>query len=139
MLNNRLVGSFLLVHLHMISLLEKYDRDGIRKALSELPAGVNDTYKEALNRIEDVHKQLAYRIFSWLIYSYRPLSLTELQHALAVREGSTEFNDETLPDTHFITSVCVGLVELSPLEVEGSPEESRLVTFVRRYRIISIQ
>jgi hypothetical protein len=115
------------VHLLMDSLAGKYCVKDLLVALETLPEGINRAYDEALRRIEDDHKAIAYQIFSWLTYARRPLSVIELQHALAAQEGTTRLNRKALPDKHFITSICVGLVEVT----EPYPGASPIVTLVR--------
>ena len=47
---------------------------------------------------------------SWITYAQRPLSLHELQHALAVEPNESELDEENIPDIDLIISVCAGLV-----------------------------
>ena len=46
----------------------------------------------------------------WASYSKRPLSLHELQHALAVKPGMKSFDSDRLPPTKTLVDVCAGLV-----------------------------
>jgi hypothetical protein len=71
---------------------------------------------ERINQQSPKRKLMAYRVLSWLLYAFRPLSLVELQCALAVREGMNEMNENDLDDEEFLVSICVGLVTVS----EGS-------------------
>ena len=117
---------FLLARLHMDSLAVESNRNGILKALETLPEGFEGTYDNALERINQQHtrhKDLAYRVLSWLFYAFRPLSLVELQCALAVKEDMSEMDEDDLDDEEFLISVCVGLVTVS--------EGSRQVGLVR--------
>jgi hypothetical protein len=98
--------------LHMDSLAAKSNRNAILRALNELPDGLNDTYDHAMERIKDEHKELAYQVFSWIAHSYAPLTLADLQYALAVQEGMTSLDSDDLDDDLFITSICAGLVEV---------------------------
>ena len=110
---------FLLARLHMDSLAEESNRRAILKALETLPEGFEATYDDALERINQQHtkrKDLAYRVLSWLFYAFRPLSLVELQYALAVKEDMNEMDEDDLDDEEFLISACAGLVTVS----EGS-------------------
>jgi hypothetical protein len=49
-------------------------------------------------------------------YAFRPLSLIELQYALAVREDMINMDEDDLDDEKYLISVCAGLVTVS----EGS-------------------
>jgi ankyrin repeat domain-containing protein 50 len=107
------LARFLLARLHMDSLLGKLNAREVRKALAELPNGVYDTYDEAMVRIGRQDKprtQLAEQVLSWITLTLRPLSVEELQHALAIEPESTSLDPETIIDEEILTSVCAGLV-----------------------------
>ncbi|KAI9767661.1 MAG: hypothetical protein M1840_005532 [Geoglossum simile] len=108
-------GMFLLAQLHTDSLVTKATRKDIRKALETLPKELDGTYEEAMRRIEsqnDDDKQLAEQILSWISYALKPLTLKELQHALAVEPGEPALDEDNLPDEELLTSVCAGLVTI---------------------------
>src|SRR5205809_4719800 len=82
-----LLSRFLLAQLHMDSLAKKKSRRDVRKALENLPKELDDTYMEAMQRIESQHEddvKLAEGVLSWISFTFRPLTIRELQHALAV-------------------------------------------------------
>jgi hypothetical protein len=68
------------------------------------------------------HQRLAKRILSWITCAKRPLTTLELQHALAVERGDSEFDKENLPEIEDIVSVCAGLVTVD--------EESDIIRLV---------
>jgi len=110
----------------MDSLADESNRNGILKALKTLPEGFEGTYDDAMERINQQsrkRKHMAYCVLSWISYAFRPLSLVELQYALAIREGMTEMDENDLDDEQFLISICAGLVTVS--------EESRQVDLVR--------
>lgn len=119
---------FLLAQLHINSLIrDKSNRNAILSAIKELPDGFEDSYRDAMNRIDGQSphcRRMAYRVLSWISYAFCPLSLVELQYALAVKEGTTEMDENDLDDEVFLTSVCAGLVTVS--------EQSRKVGLVRK-------
>jgi hypothetical protein len=118
---------FLLAHLHMGAISRKTNPRAVKDALNVLPEQLNLSYDQTLDRIEqygEEEKFLAYRIFSWLSYSLRPLSLLELQHALAVAPGASEIDIDSLEDEETIASVCAGLIVISK-------EPNSVVTLVR--------
>ena len=97
----------------MDSLVGKLSTAEVLSALEKLPEGMDDTYDEAMERIErqvDNRKQLAKRVLSWLTYVARPLSVRELQHALAVVPNTSNINPNAIIDEEILTSVCAGLV-----------------------------
>lgn len=104
---------FLLAKLHMDSLAEYSNRAAVRNALETLPAEVNATYDIAMERIArqgEYDRKLAERVLSWITFAYRPLSLKELQSALAVSAGKTVIDFDDFEDELILTSVCTGLV-----------------------------
>ncbi|KAF8883121.1 hypothetical protein BD779DRAFT_1399250, partial [Infundibulicybe gibba] len=103
-------GMFLLAQLHMNSLETKLNVRDLRRALDELPNTLDATYDEAMSRISNDYRALAYRIISWLIHAARPLTIRDLQYALAIEEGMTVPNSDNLYDGSSVTSICVGLV-----------------------------
>jgi ankyrin repeat protein len=57
-------------------------------------------------------KAVALTTLSWIYYAKRPLSVGELQHALAVDPSMPTLNEEDIPSYTLILDVCVGLVVL---------------------------
>ena len=95
------------------SLVTKMTRKALREAIGELPKTLNDTYDDALSRINKQNKdekELAERILSWISYAFRPLNITELRHALAVIPGEDHFDEANMPDEEDLPSVCAGLI-----------------------------
>ena len=116
---------FLLVKLHMDSLLSKMTIRDLRKALKTLPTGLDETYSHAMDRIDlqdQDPRQLAYRILYWISYTFRPLTVDELRHALGVEPDEPDFDEENLVDEEDLIAVCAGLVTMEP--------ESRIVRMV---------
>lgn len=92
----------------------------VRRALDKLPEELDQTYEEAMERIQKQHKdrsKLALRLLTWITYALRPLTIDEIQHALAVMDLEPEENDldetgEDFPDTGLLITVCEGLVAI---------------------------
>ncbi|KAF8244499.1 hypothetical protein K440DRAFT_558746, partial [Wilcoxina mikolae CBS 423.85] len=106
-------GMFLLVQLHLDSLASKLTRNAVRNALKTLPDKLDDTYHEAMQRIESQNedeRHLAEQVLSWISCAMRPLASIELQHALAVKPGDSKLDPGDLPDEELLTSLCAGLV-----------------------------
>ena len=100
----------------MDSLRERTNVKSIRKALETLPEGVNgldQAYDGALRRIESQRggfRLLAKRMLGWLTYSRRLMTVTEVQHALAVEPDTQDLDEENLSDVDEIVGFCAGLV-----------------------------
>ena len=67
-------------------------------------------------------EELATQVLSWIICAKRPLSTSELQHALAVEVGEPELDEENLSQIEDVVSVCAGLVTVD--------EESGIIRLV---------
>ncbi|OAL55039.1 hypothetical protein IQ07DRAFT_531702, partial [Pyrenochaeta sp. DS3sAY3a] len=112
-------GMFLLVKLHLDSIQEKRTPKAIRAVLDTLERGshaLDVAYTEAKERMERQTKDsllLAKQTLSWITLAERPMTSTELQHALAVEQG-IPFDAENIIEIEDILSVCAGLVVLDP-------------------------
>ncbi|KAJ7589303.1 Pfs, NACHT and ankyrin domain protein [Mycena floridula] len=94
-------GMFLQARLHLDALASQLNRKGLHKALALLPDRIMDSYDEAMARIKAQGKdqyELAHQIFYWLAYAKSPLSIKELQHAVAVSEDMTEMDLDAIVD-----------------------------------------
>jgi len=69
---------------------------------------------------EDV--ALAKRVLSWISCAKRPLTVLEIQHALAVEPGIMNIDEEALIEEDLLVSVCLGLVTIE--------EESSIIRLV---------
>ena len=111
-----MLSRFLLAVLQTETLLGLPTKGEIKRALQNLPRGPSGliaTYDQAVERIEsqpEARKVLAKRVLSWIVYAKRQLSTLELQHALAIRPGTTKLDDEYIPKPSVIKSICAGLV-----------------------------
>lgn len=96
--------------------MDKLTARAVKAALVDLPKGSNDldvAYNQAMERINNQKqgfRNLADQALTWIIFALRPLSVLELQHALAVEPGDPELDEDNLPDTNEMISSCAGLV-----------------------------
>lgn len=109
---------FLLAQLHLDSLMDQTTPRAITRALQSLPSGSSALYKAHQNAIQRIQGQksnfqvLAWRALSWITCARRPLTVIELQHALAVEPGDTELGEDNLLDIEETISLCAGLVTI---------------------------
>ncbi|KUJ13176.1 uncharacterized protein LY89DRAFT_153773 [Mollisia scopiformis] len=121
-------GMFLLAQLHFESISTKKTLKKMKGVLKNLPIGpkaYDYAYEQAMQRILDHDadsEELAKQVLSWITCSKRPLSTSELQHALAVEVGKTYLDEENLPQLEDMVSVCAGLVTID--------EESSIIRLV---------
>ena len=120
--------SFLLAQLYMDSLSGAISPKAIRTALHYLPKRSNaydQVFHDALARIDgqiENNKVLAKQVISWITLTQRPLTTAELQYAIAIEVGTSEFDAENLREVESMVSVCAGLVTVD--------EESRIIRLV---------
>ncbi|KAG9230435.1 hypothetical protein BJ875DRAFT_385145, partial [Amylocarpus encephaloides] len=111
-------GMFLLAQLYIDSLKGKKSLKAIRTFLKTLPTGLkayDRAYKDAMERIEGQlaeEEELAKQVLSWITCAKRPLTTSELEHALAVEIGELQFDQANLSLIEDIVSVCAGLVTI---------------------------
>lgn len=94
--------------------------EGIRNQTKRMTNGdkseiLDQAYEDAMTRIKDQNVNflaLAEKSLSWIVHCKTPLTTFELQHALAVEIGMSEFDHENIPETNLILSVCAGLVTI---------------------------
>lgn len=98
----------------------------LRKAANSFPSNIHDIYSASWARIKAQSYErasLAEGAIIWLTYAFRPLRITELQHALAVQRDGEGFDDDDIADEETIVSASCGLI--------GIDGESRVVRLVR--------
>ena len=90
-----------------------------------MPNELSAAYDDAMDRIkaqDQYRRQVALRIIHWIFLAYRPLTVAEIKHALAVEEGDAELDPDGIPEDDQLISSCVGMVVVS--------EESGVMGFV---------
>lgn len=106
----------------------------IRKVVERFHNGTgeyDDAYDETMRRIErqgQYAQELAKTVFGWVLNSFRPLTLLELQHALAVEIGAPEFDETNTTDIEQLISVCIGLVT-----IDEQTDSLKFVHYTIRY------
>ncbi|KAJ7222464.1 ankyrin repeat domain-containing protein [Mycena pura] len=106
-------GMFLLAKLHIESLMVKNTIKAVREALQHLPKDLQDTYNEAIERINHQSEEdckLGLLALTWVANTKRLLSVTELQEALAIEPDSTSLDTDNILDINIILAVCAGLI-----------------------------
>ena len=71
----------------MHSLSTKLSIKALKKAIENLPHELNDLYNDALRRIDaqnEDDREVASSLLRWDAYAYRPLTIRELEEALAI-------------------------------------------------------
>ena len=100
--------------MHINNILGQTSRGQVIEALKALPTGLAENIGFTLERIKSQHPQsqaqatLAMNVLLWLSHAKRPLKVSELQHAVAMRPEENGMEDLTDPD--FFVHCCFGLV-----------------------------
>ena len=117
---------FLLAKLHTDSIVGLHNRAAVLEALDSLPTEIHGAYDIVMERIEQqgkIDNALARKVLLWITHARRPLSIEELQHALAILPGMTQMDADHVTDGDILISVCAGLVVVDM--------EQSVVRFVR--------
>ncbi len=121
----------------MDSLAQTATRRKLKDALAKLPENIMGAYAEILesriNSQNDDDRVLAFCIFGWIAFAKRPLTVLELQHALAVDLDSDmmAFNPDNLYSEDVLGSVCGGLVITSGVD-QGEWPRNPIVRFAHK-------
>lgn len=84
-----------------------------RRSLDTLPKGLFSAFEETIERIRDQgdpQSKHAMAVLLWVSHAQRPMTVEELQHALAVREGEEFFDFDNVLTVDKILGCCLGLV-----------------------------
>jgi hypothetical protein len=84
-----------------------------------------DAYDQTMDRVEGQKpgfRRLAEGVLLWITCAQRPLTVSELQHALGVEVGEDILDEENLSQIEVMASVCAGLVTVD--------EESGIIRLV---------
>lgn len=87
----------------------------MREELLRLPTELYDVYAIAVRRIGEQSgrpKDLGMRILAWIIYAVRPLTVPELQHALATRTEDRRFDKEGILAANEFIARTAGLLRI---------------------------
>ncbi|KAI0537483.1 hypothetical protein GGR58DRAFT_471699 [Xylaria digitata] len=112
-------GSFLLPRLAMDLICNQTSVASLRSCLSILPTTYEKAYEITFNRIlkqPDTIVDLSKRVLNWVLHAKRPLTMQELQHAIAIKSGCKSIDPESLEPPKVILSSCLGMISLSRVD-----------------------
>jgi ankyrin repeat protein len=104
--------------LHVNSLKGKINAKAIEDALTEIRSGGNSlvgAYDKTMRMIESQvkgHRKLAMHTLAWVAISSAPLTVEELQHALAIELGKISLNFDNITKFEIVLSTCAGLITI---------------------------
>jgi len=106
---------FLLVFLSIETILQETTiyRRGQRLSAVKNGLGLGGVYEATLGRIKAQggdKARLGMAALMWISHSRRPLQVDEICHALAIRIGSNDFDNDDIPAISTLLGCCQGLV-----------------------------
>ena len=113
---NRAQGMFLYARL-MLNELHRTDTDEERYyALQHLPEGIDAVYSRSMTRIEATkqpRRDRILRLLQWVVHASRPLTVDELEIALAITPNEDVFKSGNKPNVgRLFLDYCTSLLEL---------------------------
>lgn len=107
-------GKFLYAKLYLDSVKTKETVKAIHETLNTFPERLEDLYEENMLRVQSgPFHALGFKVLSRVIYASRLLSLSELQHLVAIIPGRTELDDDDADvDQEDILSSTQGLISI---------------------------
>ena len=120
-------GMFLMARLYLDSLISLSTLRRVKESLDTLPDKLTEVYSDCLDRIRSQNSEdaaLANRTLHWIVHAIRPLTVREMQCALAIRPGDLTLDEDGEPDKDLLISVCAGIVV-----IEKSTETITLVHY----------
>ncbi|KAJ6104603.1 hypothetical protein N7523_010923 [Penicillium sp. IBT 18751x] len=106
-------GMFLLAKFNMDTLASKMRPGEVKEALKVLPKELDDTYNEAMMRINDLpssRKEVAMEFLRWVVFAERPLEIHEIEHALAISPNDHDVDPDNVIRALVLASMCEGIV-----------------------------
>lgn len=86
----------------------------VRKALNNLPSGINKTYERILARVPHGNFNVVHRALLWLSFNILPLLLEELAEAIAIEKGLLDIDEDALLSSpEDLLDMCSSLVIIS--------------------------
>lgn len=117
---------FLHASLQLDALSECLSPEEVRRTLAAFPVNIEDLYLQTWDRIvkrNPTRVELAKVVLLWVLNSSRPMTLEELECAVATSPKTYKFERGKLVPWMYLLSLCRGLVTFE--------EESRAVRIVR--------
>lgn len=91
--------------------------DEVNGLLKELPKDIDEAYDNIMKRIETRRKNeatLANQILPWVCCALRPMTMDELQHALATNLPNWKYQEGKVSPHSVMLSVCEGFIIRAP-------------------------
>lgn len=107
----------------MKPILNCFNPSQLRKTLNGLPKTLYDTYAVMLGKFEEEHYELALRMFHWVLFAERPLSIENLAELVAMDLSEDAPKIESLWDTAECSMICPGFFTTVEEQVDDKNDE----------------
>jgi ankyrin repeat protein len=114
-----LIARFLLSRLAMDVICTLTSVASLRTCLADLPSTYEKAYEITFERVlgqPDSIVNLAKRVLNWVLHAKRPLTMLELQHAIAIKLASKIIDPESLESSKLTLASCLGMISLSKVD-----------------------
>ena len=104
----------------MDSLATKRTPRAVQETLQNLPSQINDTYDQAMQRIEatnDDDRKIVMNFLLWVSFAARPLSVAEVEHASSIIAGTFDIDADEILSAGDLASMCAGLIIVDASDV----------------------
>ena len=108
-------GLFLLPALQIKTILDQITKADVKRTLLHLSTDLTHAFQSTIQRISSLstaRRDLAFKVLMWLSHARRPLTVLELQHAMALRLEDHDLDRDNLPSLRTLVDCCCGLVEV---------------------------
>ncbi|KAL9095584.1 MAG: hypothetical protein Q9165_002016 [Trypethelium subeluteriae] len=116
-------GMFFLPVLQLENILEQVTPAGMRDALNESPDGLSAVFRLTLERVARQSRpraELADAVMTWVAYAERPLTVSELRHAVAIKADISTWTPELVSPLNLFKQHCVQFcLGLVMIDTEG--------------------
>ena len=115
MLTKNANGLFLLPALQLKTILDQITKADVKRTLLHLSTDLRHAFQSTIQRISNLsiaRRDLAGRTLMWLSHAQRPLYVSELQHAMAIRLEDDDLDTDNIPSLRTLVDCCCGLVEV---------------------------
>ena len=112
---NNAHGMFLLPALQIRTILDQITKADVKRTLLHLSTDLTHAFESTIQRISNLptaRRDLAFRTLMWISHARRPLTVTELQHALSLRFDDVDVDKDNFPSIRTLLDCCCGLVEV---------------------------
>ncbi|KIV89792.1 hypothetical protein PV10_07167 [Exophiala mesophila] len=108
-------GLFLLPALQIRIIMDQTSKSEMKRALHNASKTLTAAFQstmQRINRLSETRKDLALRSLMWISHARRPMSMVELQHALATRPDDVDLDRDNMTSPRTLLDCCCGLIEV---------------------------